>query len=71
MQRMKSDGFDDVEDALLQALKTSSIVEEPSGASHDERTGADLIAALQTSPYREREIEPPKMRLSTVRDVVL
>jgi hypothetical protein len=71
IQRMKSGGFDSVEDALLQALKTSPAVGEPSGASHDKRTGADLIAALQASPYRELDIEPPKVRLTTVRDVVL
>jgi hypothetical protein len=47
MQRMKTGGFDNAEDALWQALKTSPPVEEPSGAAHDRRTGADLIAALQ------------------------
>ncbi len=71
LQRMKSGGFHNVEDALLQALKTSPPVEEPSVTSQDKRTGADLIAALQTSPYRELDIEPPKVRLTTVRDVVL
>ena len=71
IQRMKSGGFQNVEDALLEALKTSPTVGEPGGASHDRRTGADLIAALQASPYRELDIEPPKVRLTTVRDVVL
>jgi len=71
MQRMKSGGFHNVEDALLQALKTSPPVEEPSRTLHDKRTGADLIAALQASPYRELDIEPPKVRLTTVRDVAL
>jgi hypothetical protein len=70
IQRMKSGGFHNVEDVLLQALKTSPPVEEP-GASRDKRTGADLIAALQASPCRELDIEPPKVRLTTVRDVVL
>jgi len=65
---MKSGGFHDVEDAPLQALKTSPPVEEH---SREKRTGADLIAALQSSPYRELDIEPPKVRLTTVRDVVL
>ena len=37
----------------------------------EKRTGADLIAALQASPYREMDIEPPKVRLTIVRDVVL
>ena len=71
IQRMKSGGFDNVEDALLQALKTSPPEGESSETSHGERTGADLIAALQASPYRELEIEPSRVRLTTVRDVVL
>ncbi|HTV28452.1 MAG TPA: hypothetical protein VMF32_11770 [Xanthobacteraceae bacterium] len=33
-------------------------------------TGAALIAALQASPYRDIEIEPPRERLP-VRDVTL
>ena len=70
IQRMKSGGFHNVEDALLHALKTSPPVGEPSGTSHDKRTGADLIAALQASPYRDLEIEPARHRLP-VRDVVL
>jgi hypothetical protein len=71
IQRMKSGGFQNVEDALLQALKALPPVEERAGASHDKRTGADLIEALQASPYRELDIEPPRLRLTTVRDVVL
>jgi len=34
------------------------------------RTGADLIAALRASPYREIDIEPARYRLP-VRDVAL
>ena len=68
IQRMKSGGFHNVEDALFQALKMSLPAEEP---LHEKRTGADLIAALQASLYRELYIEPPKVRLTTVRDVVL
>lgn len=71
IQSMKSGGFHYVEDGLLHALKTSPPVEEPSGASQDKRTGADLIAALQSSPYREPDIEPSKVRLTAVLDVVL
>jgi hypothetical protein len=71
VQRMKSGGFHNGGDALLQALKTSPPVEQTSGASPDKRTGADLIAVLQSSPYRELDIEPPKVHLTTVRDVVL
>jgi prevent-host-death family protein len=35
-----------------------------------DRTGAALIAALQASPYRDVDIEPPRVRLP-VRDVKL
>ena len=70
IQRMKSGGFQNVEDALLQALKTSSAGESRE-TSPEERTGADLIAALQSSPHRELDIEPPKVLLTIVRDVVL
>ena len=70
IQRMKSGGFRDVEDALLQALKASPTVDEGPGASN-KRTGADLIAALQASPYRDLDIEPPKVHLTAVRDVLL
>jgi plasmid stability protein len=38
--------------------------------SHETRTGADLIAALQASPYRDIDIEPERYRLP-VRDVSL
>ena len=68
---MKSGGFHNGGDALLQALKTSPPVEQTSGASPDKRTGADLIAALQASPYWELDIEPSRVRLTAVRDVVL
>ena len=32
-------------------------------ASRETRTGADLIAALQASPYRDIDIEPERYRL--------
>ena len=38
--------------------------------ARDTRTGADLIAALQASPYRDIDIEPERYRLP-VRDVSL
>lgn len=68
MQRMKSGRFHNIEDVLIQALKTSSLAEDRRGSSGQQRTGADLIAALQASPYREIEIEPARYRLP-VRDV--
>jgi len=66
VERMKAGGFQSVEDVLLQALKAS----QPAGAGpRDHRTGADLIAAIQKSPYREIEIEPARCPLA-IRDVV-
>ena len=68
MQRMKSGGFHDVEDVLMQALKASPPAAGRTDRSRDTRTGADLIAAVQASPYREIEIEPARYRLP-VRDL--
>jgi hypothetical protein len=70
LERMKRGPFSDVEDVLMQALTSGPVSREdvtpPPG---DSRTGADLIAALQASPYREISIEPARYRLP-VRDVV-
>jgi hypothetical protein len=61
-ERMKTGGFHDVEDALIQALTTSDAPPQ-AGPRREKRTGADLIAALQASPYREIEIEPARARM--------
>jgi hypothetical protein len=45
------------------------LAEEPPGPRNN-RTGTDLIAALQASPYRDIDIEPQRYRLP-VRDVEL
>jgi hypothetical protein len=58
MQRMKSGGFHNVEEVLLQALKASPPIVEQGGRTAEPRTGADLIGALQASPHRELDIEP-------------
>jgi Arc/MetJ-type ribon-helix-helix transcriptional regulator len=68
--------FHDVDEVLEKALdaleeKVIAPPRERTAKSHDRRTGADLIAALQSSPYRELDIEPPRVRLTTVRDVEL
>lgn len=64
---MKMGGFSNIEDALQQALETSPVVATDTPTA-PKRTGADLIAAMQSSPYREIEIEPARYRLP-VRDV--
>jgi hypothetical protein len=66
MERMKTGGFQSVEDALMHALEASPVRDaKPSTAAN--RKGADLIAAMQASPYREIEIEPARFRMP-VRD---
>jgi hypothetical protein len=61
-ERMKSGVFQSVEDVLMQALKSAPQAAELSGeaAMH---TGADLVAAMQASPYREIDLEPARARL--------
>ena len=71
-QRMERGAFQSVEDALLHALMAS-----PVPAEQDPRlskgtlgpTGADLVAAMQASPYKEIELEPTRDRLP-VRDAL-
>jgi hypothetical protein len=70
LERMQKGGFASIEDALMQALEAAPMVAEHQGESCDKRTGADLIAALQSSPSRELDIEPSRFRLSMpARDV--
>ena len=64
LERMQKGGFASIEDALMQALEASPMAAEHHGKSPDRRTGSDLIAALQASPYRELNIEPWRFRLS-------
>jgi len=64
LERKQKGGFASIEDALTQALEASPIAAEHQENSRDRRTGADLIAALQASPHRELNIEPPRIRLS-------
>ena len=64
LERMQKGGFASIEDALMQAMEAAPMVAEHQGKSCDGRTGTDLIAALQASPYRELDIEPPRFRSS-------
>ena len=68
---MKTGAFPTVEDALIQALKSSPFpAEQAAGPSNGEPalTGADLVAAMQASPYKDIDLEPTRDRLP-VRDV--
>jgi hypothetical protein len=65
IERMKSGAFEDIEDVLMQALKCSP---DPTKKEYALRTGADLVAAMQASPYREIDIQPTRDCMP-VRDV--
>ena len=65
-ERMKTGVFPTIEDALLQALRSSSPpAERIADVSKDAPapTGADLVAAMQASPYKEIDLEPVRERL--------
>ena len=69
-ERMKKGAFQNVEDALMQALESSPLpAGKDGGPSHKSpiSTGADLVAAMQASPYKEISLEPVHDRLP-VRD---
>jgi len=68
IERMRMGGFLNVEDVLMQALKAQPVTDAKPAIAAENRTGADLIAAMQSSPYREIEIEPARYRLP-LRDV--
>ena len=70
---MKTGGFPTVEDALIQALKSSLLPAEqraPASNGAPAPTGADLVAAMQASPYKEIDLEPARARMP-VRDARL
>ncbi len=64
--RLDTGVFASVEDLLIQALKSSPL---PAQANDLPRlTGADLIAAMQSSPYKEIDLEPSRPHMP-VRDI--
>jgi len=70
-ERMQLGAFPTIEDALLQALKYLPLPSRldsavPKGTT--DPTGADLVAAMQSSPYKEITLEPTRFR-QPVRDV--
>lgn len=72
LDRMQKGAFESVEDVLLQALKTSPPPSQENDLHQSKScapTGADLIAAMQASPYKEISLEPLRDQMP-VRDVV-
>ena len=70
LERMQSGAFESVEDVLLQALEGSPASRQPRSQPECEGTGADLVAAMQASPYKEIGLEPERGR-TPVREVRL
>ncbi len=63
IERLRSGAFESVEDILMQALKGL-----PGPQKKETRTGADLVAAMQASPFKEIDLEPTKFTMP-VRDI--
>jgi hypothetical protein len=71
LERMQLGAFATVEDALLQALKSAPLPSGQGASVSNETpgpTGADLVAVMQASPYKEIALEPSRHPM-TVRDV--
>jgi len=72
---IKAGHFHDADEVIEKALdaleeRGADMSTGQAGKSDDKRSGADLIAALQSSPFRELDIEPPRFRVSVpVRDI--
>jgi hypothetical protein len=66
-ERMKVGGLQNPEDALMQALKLSPLATAKESTA-PAPTGADLVAAMQASPYKDVSLEPTRGPMP-VRDV--
>jgi hypothetical protein len=62
MERLRSGAFKSIEDVLMNALQGAPM---PPKEFH---TGADLVAAMQASPYKEIDLEPERFPMP-VRDI--
>ena len=63
IERLRSGGFENIEDVLMQALQGL-----PTSSNKETRTGADLIAVMQASPYKDVDLESTPVTMP-VRDI--
>jgi hypothetical protein len=65
LDRMRSGGFRNIEDALMQALKSQPCVPDENSNPNVPHalTGTALVAAMQASPYKQIDLEPERNRL--------
>ena len=61
--------FHDADELLEKAL--DALDERTAAAPPTTATGSVMLAALQASPYPDIDLTPPRVLLSSVRDVVL
>jgi hypothetical protein len=64
LERMKSGAFQNVEDVLMQALRSAPLPVESAGRPEESaHTGAELVVAMQASPYQDIDLTPQPYRL--------
>jgi len=71
-ERMLSGAFQDVEDVLIQALRSSPLPDKALVGQSEERNfamGTELVAAMQASPFKEISLHLGSER-TPVRDFV-
>jgi hypothetical protein len=60
--------FHDTDELIEKALDA---LDERNASAPADETGAVVLAALQTRPYPDIDLTPPRVQLTNVRDVVL
>jgi hypothetical protein len=68
-ERMRSGGFHNAEDVLVQVFDLEPTSREETGHRSLTGTGADLVAAMQASPFKDEYLELRSER-SPVREFV-
>jgi len=56
-KRLQAGPFSSIEEVLMQALSDAPLPSKKSAEKLTSRTGADVIAAFQRSPYKEINLE--------------
>lgn len=68
-QRLATGAFQNIEDVLIQALRSTPQGGDDQAGPHG-LTGADVLSAMQASPFKEIDLEPSRLRMP-VSDVSL
>jgi Arc/MetJ-type ribon-helix-helix transcriptional regulator len=67
-EHIQTGQFHDADELIEKALDA---LDERNASAPTSETGAVVLAALQARPYPEIDLTLPRVRLTTVRDVVL